>query len=79
MRRVGRLIGIIFLVIAGLLGLLALITWDPGELFFALPYFFLLPALLFGIVGLLLFLATRKQRGATPVETRDRKDSKSGS
>lgn len=77
MRRVRRVVGITFIAIAGVLGLFALITWEPGGLLFALPYFFLWPALLFAIVGFLLLFSTRRPRGATPVDTQDGKNPKS--
>jgi len=49
MRRVLHGIGAIFLLLAVLLGLLALVSWPPEGLFFGLPFFFLMPALLFCI------------------------------
>ncbi len=60
MRRVLRIIGAICFIIAGLLGILTLITWEPGGLFFALPFIFLWPGILFLLIGLLLVFFTRK-------------------
>jgi uncharacterized membrane protein YvlD (DUF360 family) len=60
MRKVGRIIAIICFVIASLLGLLTLITWEPGGLFFALPFIFLWPGLFFLLIGIILYLITRE-------------------
>ena len=44
-------LGGILLVIAGGLLLLAVSSWPPGGLMFALPFVFLMPGLLFALVG----------------------------
>lgn len=41
----------ILLSIAALLGVLTAVAWPPGGLMFALPFFFLFPALILGVVG----------------------------
>ena len=51
MRRVPLVLGWILLVIAGGLILLAISSWPPGGLMFALPFIFLMPGLLFALVG----------------------------
>jgi len=68
MRRVLRGIGAIFLLFAVLLGLLALVSWPPEGLFFGLPFFFLMPALLLGIAGGLFRLSTRPPKTLPPSE-----------
>jgi hypothetical protein len=68
MRRVLHGIGAIFLLFAVLLGLLALVSWPPEGLFFGLPFFFLMPALLLGIGGILLLLCTRPSKTLPPTE-----------
>jgi hypothetical protein len=62
MRRVLHGIGTIFLLLAVLLCLLAVVSWPPEGLFFGLPFFFLMPALLLGIAGGLLWLCTRPSK-----------------
>ncbi len=59
MQRVLHGIGAIFLLLAVLFSLLALASWPPEGLFFGLPFFLLMPALLLGIAGGLLWLCTR--------------------
>ncbi len=66
MKRVVRLFGVVSLVIAFILGLLTLVTWPPGGLMFALPYFFLFPAVFFTIIGIVLLIVT-PGRGVGPV------------
>ncbi len=68
MRRVLRGIGAIFLLLAVLLSLLALASWPPEGLFFGLPFFFLIPALLLAIAGGLLWLCTRPSKTLPPSE-----------
>jgi len=68
MRRLLRGIGAIFLVFAVLLFLLTVASWPPEGLFFGLPFFFLIPALIFGFVGSLLLLFTRKLRALPPTQ-----------
>ncbi len=62
MRKVFRVIAAICLAFSGLLGILGLLTLDPGGLMFALPYFFLIPAALFLFIGIVLFILTRKPK-----------------
>ncbi len=66
MRRVARVLGWIFVGLAALLLLFGLLTWPPGGLMFALPFVFLMPGALFGLVGGLLLLATRQPRSQDP-------------
>ncbi len=66
MRQVWRSIAAFFLVLAVLLGMLTVAAWPPEGLFFGLTFFFLLPALLFGIVGALLWLCTRPAKNLPP-------------
>ncbi len=66
MRRVLRGIGAIFLLLAVLLSLLALASWPPEGLFFGLPFFFLMPALLLAIAGGLFGLCTRPPKTLLP-------------
>jgi len=68
MRRVLHGIGAIFLLLAVLLGLLTVASWPPQGLFFGLPFFFLMPALLLGIAGGLLWLCTRPSKTLQPTE-----------
>jgi hypothetical protein len=70
-RRLLRGIGIIFLVFAALLFLLTVGSWPPEGLFFGLPFFFLIPALLLGIVGGLLWLCSRPPRSLPPTQGKD--------
>ncbi len=62
MRKVIRIISIICFIISGFLFLLGLLTLDPGGLMFALPYFFLIPAVIFALVGGMFFLFTRESK-----------------
>jgi hypothetical protein len=62
MRRTGRIIAVGCLIIASLLGVLTLVTWDPGGLFFGLPFIFLVPGAFFLLVGLVLLLVTRRPK-----------------
>ena len=66
MRRVLHGIGAIFLLFAVLFGILTVASWPPEGLFFGLPFFFLMPALLFGIAGGLLWLCTRPPKTEPP-------------
>jgi hypothetical protein len=72
MRRVLHGIGAIFLLLAVLLSFPALVSWPPEGLFFGLPFFFLMPALLLGIGGILLLLCTRPSKTLPP--TKEGKD-----
>jgi hypothetical protein len=49
--RLAIVLGWILLVFAGGLILLAIASWPPGGLMFALPFVFLMPGLLFAFVG----------------------------
>jgi hypothetical protein len=71
MRRILRGIGAIFLLLTVLLGILTVASWPPQGLFFGLPFFFLMPALLFGIAGGLLWLCTRPPKTLPPVHGKD--------
>jgi hypothetical protein len=51
MRTVVRGLGWLCMVLAALLVLLGLTTLPSGGLMFALPYVFLIPGVLFGVVG----------------------------
>ncbi len=51
MRRIERVIGWIVLVPAAGLLLLGIMSWPPGGLMFALPFVFLIPGFLFGLIG----------------------------
>jgi len=46
--------------------MMTIASWPPGGLLFALPFFFLIPAIIFGIAGGLLLLLARKPGGVTP-------------
>jgi hypothetical protein len=65
-RRIARGVAITLLVLAGLLALLGIAAWPPGGLMFALPYFFLLPALVLAAGGAVLLLLTRAPRPRPP-------------
>jgi hypothetical protein len=66
MRRVLQGVGIVFVIIAASLFLLTAVTWPPQGLFFGLPFFFLIPALIFGIAGGLSLLLTLVLQGPPP-------------
>ena len=51
MRRFARVLGWIMLAIAAGLILLGIQSWPPGGLMFALPFVFLVPGLVLGLVG----------------------------
>ena len=70
MRRVLHGIGAIFLLFAVLLSFPALVSWPPEGLFFGLPFFFLMPALLLGIAGGLLLLCTQPPRSLSPTDSK---------
>jgi len=48
--------------------MLTVASWPPKGLFFGLPFFFLMPALLLGIAGGLLWLRTRPSKTLPPSE-----------
>jgi len=62
MRRAARIAGWSLVVLAGLLLVAGLLTWPPGGLMFALPFVFLMPGALFGIVGAILLWLGRESR-----------------
>jgi asparagine N-glycosylation enzyme membrane subunit Stt3 len=65
MRRIVRIIGWVLLTIAAVLLFLGIISWPPGGLMFALPYFFLIPGFFFVLIGLgLLWLGRRRFNGS---------------
>ena len=68
MRGILRGVGIFFLICTTTLVVLAMASWPPEGLFFGLPFLFLIPALLCGIVGGLLLLLTRGPRGLPPTQ-----------
>ncbi|OGP92521.1 MAG: hypothetical protein A2Z19_00365 [Deltaproteobacteria bacterium RBG_16_54_18] len=70
MRKILRGVGIFFLIIAVPLGIMTIASWPPGGLFFALPFLFLIPAIIFGMAGGLLLLLTRKPRDLPPAQER---------
>jgi hypothetical protein len=56
-------LGSTLLVIAAVLIVLGAVTWPPGGLFFALPYLFLMPGVVLGVIGgILLFVGLRRKR-----------------
>jgi hypothetical protein len=65
MRRVVRGVAIAALAVAALLALLAVATWPPGGLMFALPYVFVLPAAVVALAGGILLALTRAPRGSS--------------
>jgi hypothetical protein len=66
LRGIFRGVAIALLVLAGLLALLGVAAWPPGGLMFALPYLFLLPALVLALGGGVLLLLTRAPRPKPP-------------
>jgi hypothetical protein len=65
MRKAARITGVLLLVLAGLLGLLGIWTLPQGGLMFALPFFFLFPAAVFALLGLILIFVTREPKKLT--------------
>jgi hypothetical protein len=65
-------VGIFFLIIAVLLGILTIVVWPPGGLFFALPFFFLFPAIICGIAGGVLLLLTHLLDGGPAGREKER-------
>lgn len=63
MRTVVRGLGWLCVVLAALLVLVGLTTLPSGGLMFALPYVFLMPGLLFGVVGWALLRFGRRSTG----------------
>jgi len=60
MRRAASILGWIALVLAAGLILLGIAAWPPGGLMFALPYFFLIPGLILGLIAVLLLWIGRR-------------------
>ena len=60
MKSIGKVVAWIILVMAAALILLGIMSWPPGGLMFALPYFFLLPGVLLGLIGGLLLWVVNK-------------------
>jgi len=50
-RRAAAVLGWILLVISAGLILLTILSWPPGGLMFALPYLFLMPGVVFALIG----------------------------
>jgi hypothetical protein len=67
-RRVAIVFGWILLVIAGGLILLVISSWPPGGLMFALPFVFLMPGLLFALIGGALLWWGRRPAKVCPTE-----------
>jgi hypothetical protein len=67
-RRILRGVGIFFFICATTLMALAIASWPPEGLFFGLPFLFLIPSLLCGMVGGLLLLFTRRPRDLPPTQ-----------
>jgi hypothetical protein len=55
MRKLARVVGGFCVVLAAVLVLIGLTTLPSGGLMFALPYVFFMPAVVFGVVGWLLW------------------------
>jgi len=62
MRRMFRALAILGLTVASVLILLAFAAWPPGGLMFALPYVFLVMAILVGGPSVVVLLVTRPRR-----------------
>ncbi len=61
-------IGWFLVVVAGVLSVLGIASWPPGGLMFALPFVFLIPAILLGLIGgALLWLAQRRVAQQKPL------------
>lgn len=60
MRRVARGFGWVAAVLAGMLVMFGVMTWPPGGLMFALPFVFLMPGALLGLVATALFWLGRE-------------------
>jgi len=69
MRSCAHVIGCLALVGAAALVLLALLTWPPGGLMFALPFVFLIPGIALALVGgVLVWVGRRSAVRARPHE-----------
>jgi hypothetical protein len=63
MRSVAYIFGWITMAIAGMLVLLGILSWPPGGLMFALPFFFIIPGAILALVAaLLLWIGSRPAR-----------------
>ena len=51
MRRVATVLGWLLLILSAALILLGIASWPPGGLMFALPFVFLMPGIIFGLLG----------------------------
>ncbi len=55
-------VGWVAVAVAALLLLLGALTWPPGGLMFALPYFFIIPGVVLAVVGILFLLLGKMLR-----------------
>lgn len=62
MQNIVRILGWLCVVAGSLLIFLGILSWPPGGLMFALPYFFLIPGCLLFTLGMLLLLCTRSKK-----------------
>jgi len=60
MRRFASILGWVAFAAAALLILAGLSAWPPGGLMLALPFVFLLPGAMLGVLGILLIVLTRR-------------------
>jgi uncharacterized membrane protein YvlD (DUF360 family) len=61
MRRVAYIFGWITMVIAGMLFFLGILSWPPGGLMFALPFFFIIPGVFLALIAaVLLWIGSRQ-------------------
>jgi protein-S-isoprenylcysteine O-methyltransferase Ste14 len=51
MRRVATVLGWLLLILSAALILLSMASWPPGGLMFTLPFVFLMPGIIFGLLG----------------------------
>jgi hypothetical protein len=62
MRTVVRVAGWILVIVAIPLVFAGIVSLPPGGLMFALPFFFLVPGIVLGVIGTILILVTRRRR-----------------
>jgi LPXTG-motif cell wall-anchored protein len=62
MRKIGKVIAILSLILASLLGFIGLMALPSGGLMFALPYIFLMLAGIFAFIGIVLLVLIRKKK-----------------
>ncbi len=62
MNRLAKIIGLFLIFFGFVLIISGILSWPPGGLMFALPYFFLIPGIAFAIVGVALLLCCGKRR-----------------